>query len=226
MTENQARRPIKARGSPMMQAAARSLAAAGVTPNAVSFLSMVFAAFAAVSLLAGVGAEGVSRWLWMGGVIAGCLGRLICNLIDGMIAVEGGKGGPTGAIWNEAPDRVSDTLVLVAAGYAAVTPDRGLIAAIPADALGWAAALGAMATAYVRGMGQALGQAPDWSGPMAKPQRMVVIMVAAAATAIAPLVNLTGEPLAYALALIVIGTALTVLRRLMGIAGRLKRDAA
>ena len=44
--------------------------------------------------------------------------RLIANLLDGLVAVEGGKRTPTGELYNEAPDRIADTAVLVGAGYA------------------------------------------------------------------------------------------------------------
>jgi len=36
-------------------------------------------------------------------------GRLICNLLDGMVAVEGGMSSPAGPVFNELPDRISDT---------------------------------------------------------------------------------------------------------------------
>ncbi|WP_135451271.1 hypothetical protein [Tabrizicola caldifontis] len=55
--------------------------------------------------------------------------RLICNLIDGMVAVEGGQGEKDGAFWNEAPDRLSDHLLLTGAGIAAGNPGLGALAA-------------------------------------------------------------------------------------------------
>ncbi|NJS38761.1 MAG: CDP-alcohol phosphatidyltransferase family protein, partial [Rhodobacteraceae bacterium] len=48
--------------------------------------------------------------------------RLVCNLIDGMVAVEGGQGTKDGPFWNEAPDRASDLLFLLGAGIAAGNP--------------------------------------------------------------------------------------------------------
>ncbi len=44
--------------------------------------------------------------------------RLLCNLLDGLVAVEGGLRTKTGEIYNELPDRISDALFLAAAGYA------------------------------------------------------------------------------------------------------------
>ena len=92
--------------------------------------------------------------------------RLLANMLDGLVAVEGGRGGPTGAIWNEFPDRIEDSLFLVAAGYAADLPW-----------LGWLAALLAAVCAYVRLLGGTLGQPQDFGGPMAKPHRMAALTV-------------------------------------------------
>ena len=65
-------------------------------------------------------ATGASRAaLW---IVAGlCIqARLICNLLDGLVAVEHGRGGPCGPLWNELPDRLADALFLIAAGYGGV----------------------------------------------------------------------------------------------------------
>ena len=61
------------------------------------------------------------NWVWIGFVLAAvCVQlRLLCNLLDGMVAIEGGKQSPTGMLYNEFPDRVADSLFLVALGYAA-----------------------------------------------------------------------------------------------------------
>lgn len=45
-------------------------------------------------------------------------GRLLCNLMDGLMAIEGNLKSASGEIYNDAPDRVSDALILVGAGYA------------------------------------------------------------------------------------------------------------
>ncbi len=141
--------------------------------------------------------------------------RLVCNLMDGLVAVEGGRRTPDGDLYNEFPDRVSDTLILAAAGYAA-----------PACAwsvgLGWAAAVGALTTACVRMHGASLTGYHDFRGPMAKPQRMATMTAACLVLAVASWV---GEPpplIPYALGLVVVGTAVTAGRRLVGISRRLR----
>ena len=77
----------------------------------------------------------------------------------------------SGEIYNDLPDRISDGILLVAAGYAAPWPIFG-------PALGWSAALLAIITAYVRVLGGSSGLTQDFCGPMAKPHRMAVLTAA------------------------------------------------
>jgi phosphatidylglycerophosphate synthase len=95
---------------------------------------------------------------------AGIQLRLLCNLIDGMVAVEGGKKSKVGVLYNEVPDRAADSMFLVALGYAIGIPW-----------LGWLAALVAAVTAYIRVLGGTFGLAQDFRGPMAKQHRMAVM---------------------------------------------------
>jgi phosphatidylglycerophosphate synthase len=85
-------------------------------------------------------------------------------MLDGMVAIEGGKKSKVGALYNEVPDRVADSLFLVALGYAIGIPW-----------LGWLAALAAAITAYIRVLGGTLGLEQDFRGPQAKPHRMAVM---------------------------------------------------
>ena len=97
--------------------------------------------------------------------------RLLCNMLDGMLAVEGGLTTPSGELYNELPDRLADLLILVGAGYA--------IGEVPwGPELGWAAATTALLTAYVRTLGVAAGASHHFVGPMAKPRRMHVLIAA------------------------------------------------
>ncbi len=155
------RRPIASRSSGWAKASASFLAGTSVTPNQVSTASILFAAIGAALLLWRPDAIGL--------IVCGLAiqARLICNLLDGMVAVEGGKKSPLGPLYNEFPDRIADSLLIVAAGYAAGWP-----------AVGWFGALGAALTAYVRVFGGSLGLAQDFRGPMAKQQRMAVLTLA------------------------------------------------
>ncbi|WP_252317200.1 MULTISPECIES: CDP-alcohol phosphatidyltransferase family protein [Symbiopectobacterium] len=114
-------------------------------------------------------------------MIAGALGiqgRLLCNLLDGMVAVEGGMRSTAGAVYNELPDRVSDTLLL-GVGY-------GILQHPYAPLLGWGAALLTLATAYIRLLGGTCGLAQRFSGPMAKQHRMALLTVGAVVAAMVP----------------------------------------
>lgn len=202
------RRPIAARGNARIQRFSASLAAAGISPNAISVASVAFAAAGAAALL----------WLpWPWGPWLCALAivlRLLCNLLDGLVAVEHGCKTATGALYNEVPDRAADSLFLVALGYAAAMPWCG-----------WLAALLAAITAYIRVLGGSLGQPQDFRGPMAKPHRMWLM---AAACVLAPLeawLAGTTHVLRVAVAVVAAGSALTCWTRLRAIAARLREAA-
>lgn len=191
----ESRRPLRSRDTRWARSLASVLTRWRVTPNAISIAGMVFAALGAAGLLAA--ADGAIPWA--AGLLLGAAGaqlRLLCNLLDGMVAVEGGLKGKAGELYNEAPDRFSDIVLLAAAGWAAGVPW-----------LGWMAAAAAVLTAYVRAFGASLGQGQDFCGPLAKPQRMFVLTVGClGAIAFPPL-------LVWALGLIAIGAFLTAARR-------------
>ena len=200
------RRPLATRQARWAQRFARFLAAVPVAPNHISGASLG-AALAAGGCFAlspqAATSQGQSMLLIIAAV---CIqGRLLCNMFDGMVAVEGGLRSPTGEMWNEVPDRFADGFMLVGAGYAAAGTWHGL-------ELGYAATAGALLTAYIRALGASLGCPGLFHGPMAKPQRMALLTAAALGAACVPsqsVVILSG-----ALALVVLGTALTTWRRL------------
>ncbi len=202
------RRPIRSRRSPWAQAAARRLARWGVSPDAISAGAVVFALLGAAAFVGSGLAEGAARTAALLLAAVTVQGRLVCNLLDGMVAVEHGRGGPYGPIWNELPDRIADTLFLVGAGYGAA-----LAGAPWAAVAGWAAAAAALLTAYVRELGRALGSPADFNGPGAKPQRMGILTVAAALSALEPLWRGRGELLGASLALVAGLAVLTAVAR-------------
>ncbi|MDS1137856.1 CDP-alcohol phosphatidyltransferase family protein [Nitratireductor indicus] len=211
MSDAENRRPLASRDTGWAQGVARRIAKTSVTPNQISMFSMVFAALAGASFFLAGSAEGGGR---LAALLAGGLctqARLLCNLFDGMVAIEAGKKEPDGAFWNEFPDRVADMLILVGLGYGVGEP-----------ALGWAAAGFAVLTAYVRELGRACGQPADFSGPMAKPHRMAAVTIAAALTLFEPLWNGHNEVLTAALWIIAIGAAVTALRRSWRLVARLR----
>lgn len=208
------RRPIAQRDAGWAKTAAARLARLGVRPNQISVLSVVVAAAAAAALVAGGrGGAGTRAALF---VLAGLLieTRLLCNLFDGMLAVEGGMHSKSGVIYNDLPDRLSDALILTGAGYA-IGGDWPV-------ALGWAAALLAVTTAYVRTLGGAAGLRQDFGGPMAKQQRMQVIVAACALGAGLAATTWSDRVLVAALVIVVAGSSLTVARRTLRIVRELE----
>jgi phosphatidylglycerophosphate synthase len=220
MIDTANRRPLKSRDTGWARALARRLAAAGASPDLISGGSVLFALVGAGLFLASARTGGAPRVgvLLLAGACVQL--RLLCNLLDGMVAVEHGRGSPAGPIWNELPDRVADALFLVGAGYAA----RLSGVSWGADA-GWAAAAFAILTAYVRELGRALDQPADFSGPMAKPHRMALLTTASALAAAEPLIGWRGQTLALACAAIAAGAALTAARRTATLARRLRNAA-
>lgn len=203
-TESGNRRPIATRDTAPARRIAAWLAASGVSPNAISVASIGFAAAGAAALV-------WLAWPWGPWLCAVAVQlRLACNLFDGMVAVEGGKQTPAGALFNEVPDRLADSVLLVALGYAAALPW-----------LGWLAALLATLTAYIRTLGGALGQPQDFRGPMAKPHRMATMTIACVLAPIEQWTLATQLTLTVAAAVIAAGSALGCVARLRAITARL-----
>ena len=196
------RRPISARESGWARRLATRLAASAITPNQISQASMAFALLGFLCFWATTHVGAFLGALLLILAAAAIQARLICNLLDGMVAVEGGKSSPTGPFWNEAPDRVADTLLLWGAGIAAHQP-----------ALGLACAAAAIATAYLRELGRAEGFPPDFSGPMAKPHRMAALTAGSSLAAVLTFAYAPQTTLLWTLWIILVGTALTIARR-------------
>lgn len=209
MPQDDNRRPIAARASGWARSTSAALARSSITPNQISLLSIVFAA-----------AGGGLLWLASPAALVGAAAciqlRLVCNLLDGMVAMEGGKKTATGALYNEFPDRVADSLLIVALGYACAAPW-----------LGWLGALAAALTAYVRLAGGSLGLAQDFRGPMAKQHRMAVLTMACLLGAAELAFLHSGWALRVAAWVIALGALLTCATRSRAIAAALHaRDHA
>jgi phosphatidylglycerophosphate synthase len=165
------RRSLATRDAAWSIAIARWLARRGITPNAVSLLGVAFAVAAGTALAIGPALVLMPRAAMLL-IAAGCIQlRLLCNLLDGMLAVEMGLKTPTGDLFNDLPDRIADVVILVGAGYAVRDEPYGLV-------LGWSAAVVAMFTAYVRVLGGSLGLTQHFVGPMAKQHRMFTLALA------------------------------------------------
>lgn len=165
------RRPIPQRNQEWAKKIAQNLAERKISPNKISYAGIGFAALSGLSFLfAGLSFE-LLRSFWL--LLAACfiVLRLLCNMFDGMVAVEGGLGEKDGALWNELPDRIADSLILIGAGYGVAQGNQG------GEWVGYLAAIAAIMTAYIREIGTRLGMNADFSGPFAKPQRMWVMII-------------------------------------------------
>lgn len=201
------RRPLKSRDSRWAARISRGLAGRGITANQISAASMGAGLLAGLAFwLAGGAGPGGRVALLLAGALLVQL-RLLCNLFDGMVAIEAGQSAPDGPFWNEFPDRVSDIAILAGLGYGLDLP-----------ALGWAAAAFAVLTAYVRELGVNTGLAADYSGPMAKQHRMALVTGAAVLSVFEGYG--TWEPgliLTLALWAVVLGGATTAARRALAV---------
>lgn len=203
------RRPLKTREYNWPRQLAHYCVAAGITPNQMSLASILCALIGALMYWgATVESSAMSALFLFAAAICIQL-RLLSNMLDGLMAVEEGKKTADGVIYNELPDRVADAIFLVAAGYASGVPW-----------LGWAAALLAVSTAYVRAFGGALGYAQDFRGPMAKPHRMFTLTVGSIVAAFFA----KEVVLAITLVIIVLGCVVTLVRRTQQIAQKLSDD--
>jgi phosphatidylglycerophosphate synthase len=186
-------------------------------PNAISLLSIAMAAFAGISLLMSGRVVAFPKALLLIVAVLFIQARLLCNLFDGMVAVEGGFISKSGEIYNDAPDRLADLLIMVSAGYA-----EPLFKFAPA--LGWAAGCSALLTAYVRALGVAAGASPQFCGPMAKQHRMFLVSIGCLSASLLTFFHRDFPALSMILCLIIAGAILTIVRRLSRIVRQLENQ--
>ncbi len=162
------RREIKTRDTKWARELAKFLCEkTNLTPNAISVLSVIFSILAFFDFcLYPILNEKFYPILAIFGIIFIQL-RLLCNLMDGMVAIEGGKKSPVGDIYNEFPDRLSDSFIIIGFGVMGETT-LSLV-------FGLLGALFAMFTAYTRVLGGAIGVEQKFLGPMAKQHRMALL---------------------------------------------------
>lgn len=211
------RRPIATRGKTWAKDFARFLAGKNITPNQISLMSIFFSAVAALFFYF---SATVSPFFFLFAAIFIQL-RLLCNLFDGMVAVEHGKKSKSGDVYNDAPDRFSDLFIIVGAGLAISSFSFSWT-------LAWFAGSMAVMTAYVRLLGTSLSGENYYCGPMAKQHRMFAITLGALIEFLNFFISLFPQGWAIYMALIVValGSTYTVFKRLKLIVSKLeeKRD--
>jgi phosphatidylglycerophosphate synthase len=205
MNNTEARRPLASRSTRWAAFLSSCAVRIGLTADGISILSLVFAAAGSAGLL----------WLpapWnLLACAAGIQLRLLCNLLDGMVAIEGGRRSKVGALYNEVPDRIADSLFMVTVGYVIGVPW-----------LGWLGALAAAVTAYIRVLGGTFGLPQDFRGPMAKPHRMATLTVACVLGVVEFCLSWPPRILAIAAGVIAAGSIITCGTRIHAIARQLR----
>ena len=210
------RRPLKTRQRAWAQGLARVLTRAGIAPNAISMASLVFAIGAGICLAWTARAEGMARPSLFFAAAACIQLRLLCNMLDGLVAIEGGRKTVYGEIFNDMPDRFADVVILVGAGYSIANFTWG-------HELGWLAAVLAVITAYIRLLGGSMGVPQYFLGPMAKPHRMALLTGSCVLSVFENYVGLGGgQVMALALVLMIVGMGVTCVRRTLRIVADLK----
>ena len=200
------RREVSSRKKNWAKRIAASLARAGVKPNTISVLSIFFAAGSCIGLVLSSTISETQRIILF--LVASILIqlRLLCNLFDGMVAIEWGLKTKSGEIFNDLPDRISDPLILVGAGYAVLHVRFGV-------ELGWLAGILAVLTAYVRVLAGKLGASESFAGPMAKQHRMAVMTIALVIAAFGVKGGWYEYSIMIALSIVVLGSVFTIFRR-------------
>jgi phosphatidylglycerophosphate synthase len=218
------RRPITSRDRALSKRIAHWLVLKKITPNSISVAGMVAGVMAGGAFAMTV----LPTWTSIGFVAAALLMqlRLLANMFDGMVAVESGAASPVGELFNEVPDRVSDAAMFAGAGYAlGGSPTLGLIAACLA-----------IFVAYLRAQGSVAGAGQEFCGPLAKPQRVFVMTVAAIVCALTPMEiqqrlngftigGSTGGIMGWVLLFSILGMIVTSIRRLSRIANHLRQES-
>ena len=210
------RRPIATRNRKWAQNATAWLASRNVSPNAISIAGMCACIVGGIAL--GVTSIADYRILWLIAALGAQL-RLTANMLDGMVAIASSRTSKTGELYNEVPDRISDAAIFMGAGFAW----GGNVT------LGYIATILAIFTAYVRAAGKIAGAPNEFCGPMAKQHRMLVITLVCVYAAITPsswqMIRFNDSQIGLmtlALAVIVLGCVITIIRRVARIAQALK----
>jgi phosphatidylglycerophosphate synthase len=174
----------------------RLLVRRGVPPDAITALGVAFA---------GIGGLGV--WLgrngtpWLLLVPLGAFLRTAANALDGMVAASTGTGRPLGEVYNEVADRVGDIAMFLPVLTVPGVPDA-LVA-------GTLAAM--LATSYLGLAVKAAGGPRIYSGPMGKPDRLLVV----GAAALLAMWFRPGGVFTGALVIVLAGSAVTFVQRVV-----------
>ena len=172
----------------------RASVAVGLTPDSVSVVAFVLAGAAGVAFAAG------EPWYLPGAVLVFLNGWL--DLLDGRLARELGVASASGDLLDHVLDRYADVVVVA-----------GLAAGVGRYGLGFAAVTGVLLTSYLGTQAEAVGLERVYGGLLGRADRLALIGVVAAVSAVAPgpVGGLT--PVGWLLALLAAVGHLTALQR-------------
>ncbi|TMF38688.1 MAG: CDP-alcohol phosphatidyltransferase family protein [Chloroflexi bacterium] len=177
------------------------LAAAGVSPDAVTLAAVPVAVVGGLALLI---SPAVPLALLVVPVAAGV--RLVLNLLDGALARSTGRSHPRGELYNEVGDRLADIALLAPVAFLPGAQPEIVLLGLT----------GAVLASFVGVTSKAAGAERLYAGFLSKPGRMVLLaLFAVAAFVLGPVAWGPFGPLLLA------GTALTVVERIAAAIRRL-----
>jgi CDP-diacylglycerol--glycerol-3-phosphate 3-phosphatidyltransferase len=165
---------LKPRFQALLRPLMRGIAAAGLTPNAVT-LTAIVGSLAVGAVVSFAGSRPamlllLPAWLFI---------RMALNAIDGMMARELGMSTQLGAVLNELGDAVSDLGLYLPLAFV-YEPAQWPIVAF---------SIGAVLTEFSGVLGRALGATRHYEGPMGKSDRAFVVGALGLATFLFPAVG-------------------------------------
>jgi CDP-diacylglycerol--glycerol-3-phosphate 3-phosphatidyltransferase len=182
------------------------LVARGASPDAITGAAIVTAAAGGACLALAGQAPGL---LLIVPVLAAV--RLVLNILDGTVARRTGRSRPVGELWNELGDRAADVLFIGGLAFNPSVEPRLVLGAV----------IAALLASYAGITARAAGGRRQYGGIMSKPGRMIVLAVAAPVAYVAG----DGRVLAGAAGLILIGSLLTLVQRIVTARAELERAA-
>ena len=181
---------------------ANVLSRAGVTPDATSVLSLIFAAGAGVLYTISCGDRTLA-------LAAGVLVLLngIADAMDGEIARIAGTAGIRGDFLDHVIDRYADVFIICGIFFGEYIDWR----------IGVAAIVGTLLTSYLGTQAQAVGLGRHYGGILGRADRLVLIMLASLLYFLYPYKIYGASSLGWSIVLIAVASNLTTLQRFVHI---------
>lgn len=181
---------------------ADTLSRAGVTPDATSVLSLIFAAGAGVLYAISCGDRTLA-------LAAGVLVLLngIADAMDGEIARIAGTAGIRGDFLDHVIDRYADVFIICGIFFGEYIDWR----------IGVAAIVGTLLTSYLGTQAQAVGLGRHYGGILGRADRLVLIMLASLLYFLYPYEIYGASSLGWSIVLIAVASNLTALQRFVHI---------